>query len=107
MKKNSAPPPAENGGIKIAQRMRIAWLENIAIANGESGVSRDDITAAWEISAAQASLDIRAYMQSTGNDGRLQYNSTARRYVWHGTARTKLMDRSGLESLCRRILSAP
>lgn len=102
MKRQKEKAPHTAG--TITQLMRLAWLETIAIANGSSGISRNDICAAWRISSPSASADIKEYMRMTGNDGRLRYDASASRYVWHGTAKTVLMDKSEIEPLCRRIL---
>lgn len=106
--KKKTPPVATldaEEGMKVAQQMRLAWIETVVIENGENGICREDIKQAWGISLPQAGSDIKEYIRLTGNDGRLQYDSTLRRYVWHGTERTRLMDRTAIIPLCKRILA--
>lgn len=100
----AATLPAEDG-MKVAQQMRLAWIETVIIKNGENGICREDIKEAWKISLPQAGADIKEYIRLTGNDGRLEYNSTARRYVWTGSERTALMDRTAILPLCERIIA--
>ncbi len=93
---------------KTAQLMRLAWIETVIIANGANGISRDDVAEAWRISPAQAGEDLAEYRKLTGEDGRVAYNMTERRFVWQGLPRgAKLLDRTAILPLAARILEAP
>ncbi len=89
--------------LKVFPAMRLAWLESVAMLNGDVGISREDLATPFGISIAQAGADITEYQSRF--PGRLEYNGTAKRFQWVRGSRPAV-DRTNLQQICTRILQA-